>query len=74
MKEHLHPSLENIGVKNSDMRFATERLTAAAVSKPNSFLTPIFSNEGLTSPYKNLKIQIGEVCRSATLSFLSKIN
>ena len=57
MKEYLHPSLENIEIKNSDMRFATERLTAASVSKPNSFLISIFSNEGLISPYKNLKIQ-----------------
>ncbi|MCY4512958.1 MAG: hypothetical protein OXB86_04650 [Bdellovibrionales bacterium] len=29
------------------MRFATKRLTAAIVSKPNSFLTPIDSHEGL---------------------------
>ena len=24
MTEYLHPSLENIGIKNSDMRFATK--------------------------------------------------
>ena len=56
MKEYLHPLLENIEVKNSDMRFATKQLAAASVSKPNSFLTSIFSNKGLISPYRNLKI------------------
>ncbi|MCY4513178.1 MAG: hypothetical protein OXB86_05780 [Bdellovibrionales bacterium] len=29
------------------MRFATERLSVASVSKPNSLLTPIDSQEGL---------------------------
>ncbi|MCY4512127.1 MAG: hypothetical protein OXB86_00400 [Bdellovibrionales bacterium] len=29
------------------MRFATGRLTAASVSKPNSFLNPLFPQEGL---------------------------
>ena len=32
---------EGTGPKSSDMRFATERLSVASVSKPNSLLGPV---------------------------------
>ncbi|MCY4513157.1 MAG: hypothetical protein OXB86_05665 [Bdellovibrionales bacterium] len=38
------------------MRFATERLTAALVSKPNSFLTPRVCYKGLCLLNKNRKV------------------
>ncbi len=43
-------SLKRIeGVKSSNMRFATERLSVATVSKPNSLLTPsILLREGVS--------------------------
>ena len=55
MKEYLHPSLENIEVKN-EFGFDTDAAASRSVAKRMSeFLTSIFSNEGLISPYKNLK-------------------
>ncbi|MCY4512896.1 MAG: hypothetical protein OXB86_04330 [Bdellovibrionales bacterium] len=43
------------------MRFATERLSAATVSKLNSFLTPIVRYKGLMSLNKNQKFQTRSV-------------
>ncbi|MCY4512312.1 MAG: hypothetical protein OXB86_01325 [Bdellovibrionales bacterium] len=43
------------------MRFATERLSAATVSKPNSFLTPIVCYKGPMSLNKNRKFQARSV-------------
>ncbi|MCY4512527.1 MAG: hypothetical protein OXB86_02435 [Bdellovibrionales bacterium] len=36
------PLPKNRGFKSSALRFATERLSVASVSSPNSFLTPLF--------------------------------
>ncbi|MCY4512138.1 MAG: hypothetical protein OXB86_00455 [Bdellovibrionales bacterium] len=37
----IHPFYRDRGFKSSDMRFATKRLAAASVSKPNSLLNPL---------------------------------
>ncbi|MCY4513045.1 MAG: hypothetical protein OXB86_05090 [Bdellovibrionales bacterium] len=42
--------------KNSALRFALVRLTAASVLKPNSFLNPIGSHEGLIFINRNSQI------------------
>ncbi|MCY4512254.1 MAG: hypothetical protein OXB86_01035 [Bdellovibrionales bacterium] len=42
------------------MRFATERLSVASVSKPNSLLTPLSSLDGLIlCKWKNPKFKPG---------------
>ena len=43
MKKIYAPLHERKEVKSSDMRFATERLVAVSVSKPNSLLTSFLS-------------------------------